>query len=146
MSASIPFFRGQNVVLKLYQDGKPIYLAGKSWDVEENVTEVADGVNGEHRDRLDKVTNYYTASVDVFQTDQAIVEAYMEAQDNDDANGLPLKQSGAIQINHRDGTRAAYMLQEMIVGPMKMTNSSRQEAVMLNLKLRFRFFKKVPAI
>jgi hypothetical protein len=146
VATNIPFFRGQNCVLRLYQDNKPIYIATKNFDVEENVTEVADGVNGEHRDRLDKVTNYYTANVDIFQTDQEVVERYMEQQDNDDANGLPLKQTGAIMINHRDGTRASYLLQEMIIGPMKLTNSSRQEAVMLNLKLRFRYLKKVPSI
>jgi hypothetical protein len=146
MASNIPFFRGQNVVLKFFQDNKPIYIAAKNWDVEENATEIADGVNGEHRDRLDRVANYYTASVDIFQTDQEVVAAYLANQDNDDANGLPLKQSGAIQINHRDGTRAAYILQEMVMGPMKISNSSRQEAVMLNLKVRFRFFKPSPAI
>ena len=146
MATNIPFFRGQNVVLKFFQEGKPVYLAAKNWDVEENATEVAEGVNGEHRDRLDKVTNYYTASVDVYQTDQEVVEAYMAAQDADDNNLLPKKQTGAIQINHRDGTRAAYLLQEMKVGPMKLTNSSRSDAVMLNLKMRFRFYKRIPSI
>lgn len=146
MASNIPFFRGQNVVLKFYQDNKPVYLAAKNWDVEENATEAADGVNGEYRDRLDKVTNYYTASVDVFQTDQEVLQAYMAAQDADDNNQLPLKQTCAIQINHRDGTRAAYLLTECKVGPFKETNGSRSDAVMLNLKIRFRFFKPVPSI
>jgi hypothetical protein len=146
MASNLPFFRGQNVVLKMYQNGKPVYLAAKNWDVEENATENADGVNGEHRDRLDKVTNYFTASVDIFQTDQAVMEAYIASITADDANQLPLKQTMAIQINHRDGTRAAYLLQECKIGPFKMTNSSRQEAVMLNLKIRFRDFKKVPTL
>ncbi len=146
MAANIPFFRGQNVVLKFYQDNKPVYIAAKNWDVEENATEVADGVNGEYRDRLDKVTNYYTANVDIFQTDQEVVAAYLASQDADDTNQLPKRQTGAVQIKHRDGTRASYLLQEMKAGPMKLSNSSRQEAVMLNLKLRFRFYKPVPSI
>lgn len=146
MASNVPFFRGQNCILKLYQDSKPIYLQAKNWDVEENATEIAEGVNGEHRDRLDKVTNYFSATVDCFQTDQEVLEAYMEAQDNDDANGLPKKQTAAIQINHRDGTRAAYLLSEVKVGPFKMTNSGRADAVMLNLKLRFRFMKPIQAI
>ncbi len=146
MASNIPFFRGQNVVLKFYQNNKPVYLAAKNWDVEENATENADGVNGENRDRLDKVTNYYTATVDIFQTDQEAMAAYIAAQDADDNNQLPLKQTAAVQIKHRDGTRAAYLLQEVKVGPMKISNSSRQEAVMLNLKMRFRYYKPVPAI
>src|SRR5688572_17462781 len=118
---NIPFFRGQNVVLKLYQNNKPVYLQAKNWEVEENATEIADGVNGENRDRLDKVTNYYSATVDVFQTDQEVVEAYMEAQSADDNNLLPLKQTAAVQITQRDGVRAAYVLQNVKAGPMKMT-------------------------
>jgi len=146
VAANIPFFRGQNVVLKFYQDNKPVYLAAKNWDVEENATEVADGVNGENRDRLDKVTNYYTATVDIFQTDQEVMEAYLKAQQADDDNLLPKRQTGAVQIKHRDGTRASYLLQEVKAGPMKLNNASRQEAVMLNLKLRFRYYKQVPSI
>lgn len=146
MAANIPFFRGQNVVFKLYQDNKPVYIAAKVWDVEENATEVADGVNGEDRDRLDKVVNFYSVSIDIFQTDQSVVQAYLDAVAADDAAQLPKKQTGAIQIKHRDGSRAAYLLQEMKVGPMKLSNQSRQEAVMLNLKIRFRYLKPVKSI
>lgn len=146
MSASIPFFRGKDCVFKLYMNNKPVYLAAKNWDVDENCTENNDGVNGEDRDRLDKVTNYFSSTIDVFQTDQAVLQAYIDAQDADDASLLPLKQMGAIQIRHRDGTRASYLLQEMKVGPLKMSLSSRQEAVMLNMKVRFRYMKPVPSI
>ena len=146
MAANIPFFRGQNVTLKVFQDGKPFYIAAKNWDVEENAAEIAEGVNGENRDRLDKVTNYYTANVDIFQTDQSVMDKIIDAQNQDDSNGLPLKQTAAISINHRDGTKAAYILQECKFGPWKTTNSSRQDAVMLNLKIRFRFYKPIQAI
>lgn len=146
MSDAVPFFRGQNVVLKARQDNKNVTLLAKVWDVEENATEVNEGVNGEHRDRLDKVTNFYSISLDVYQTDQEVMQAILDAQDVDDANGLPLKQTCAIQINHRDGTKAAYILQEAKFGAFKMSQSGRADAVMLNWKLRFRFIKKVPAI
>lgn len=128
------------------QDGKAVYIAGKSWDVEESAAEVADGVNGEYRDRLDKVTNFYTATVDIFQSDQAAMQMIMDAQDADDAAGLPLNQGAAILIKQRDGVNAAYALQECKFGPWKVTNSSRQEAVMLNLKIRFRYFKRIPSL
>lgn len=89
MSANIPFTRGQNAVLKLFQNNKPIYFACKVWDVEENATEIADGVGGENRDRLDKVINYFTMSVDIYHADEAAIQAYMDAQDADDGGILP---------------------------------------------------------
>jgi hypothetical protein len=146
MATNIPFFRGQNVVLKLFQDNKPIYIAAKNWNVEENATEIQDGVNGEDRDRLDKVTNFYSGSVDIFQTDQAVLATYMEAQDADDAAILPKQQRGAVQIKHRDGTKAAWQLKEMKIGPFGKAMTSRQDAVMLNLKFRFRYYKQIKAI
>ncbi len=146
MSSGIPFVRGQNCTFKIYQDNRPVYIASKTFDVDENATDVADGVNGENRDRLDKVTNFYTAKLTIFQTDQSVVQAYMDAQEADDNAQLPKKQTGAIQINHRDGTRAAYVLQEMKIGPMKVSNQSRHDAYMLDLTVRFRYFKEIPSI
>src|SRR5687767_11322537 len=112
MATNIPFFRGQNVTLRVFQNNKPVYVAAKTWDVEENAAEIADGVNGEDRDRLDKVTNYYSLTVDIFQTDQEVVQAYLDALARDDSAQLPMKQTLGISIKHRDGTRAAYVLQE----------------------------------
>lgn len=145
MSANDFFFRGENVVFKIYQQAKPIYTAAKNWDVNENATEIAEGVNGEKRDRLDKVTNYYEGNVDVYQSDQEIMDALMEAQDNADAAGIPLKQTASILIEQRNGTKAAYMLKECVFGPWKTGMTSRQDAVMIGIKIRFRFFKKVKA-
>lgn len=146
MAANIPFVRGQNVILRLYQDGKPVYVAGKTWDVEENASEIADDVNGENRSRLDKVTNFFSISLDCFQADQEILDKYIEAQDSDDASLLPKKQSVAIQINNRDGTRAAYLLSEAKLGPIKLNASGRSDAFMLNLKIRFRYMKKIQSV
>lgn len=146
MASNSPFFRGKDVVLKFYQNGKPVYIAAKNWDVSEEATEAADGVNGEERDRLDKVTNFYSASVDIYQSDQTLMQAIMDAQEADDKSLTPLRQSGAVQIKQRDGKRAAYLLQEMKAGPFKMTQSGRTDVVMINLKMRFRYYKSVPSI
>jgi hypothetical protein len=137
MSSNANFFRGRDVILKLYQDGSPIYLAAKNWEVEENATEVADGVNGEDRDRLDLVTNYYSGSVDIFQNDQEQMNNIIDAQTTDDSGVAPLEQHGGILIRQRDGTRAVYALKNMRLGPWKVTQGGRDQAVMLNLKLRF---------
>ncbi len=141
--ADVKFFRGENATLKFYQNGKPVYLACKNWSVDQNATECADGVNGEMRDRLDIVTNYFSASADIFQSDQSVMQKLMDAQSIHDAAGLPPNQSGAIQIRHRDGTKANYLLKGMTVGPWGMNNSGRADAVMLNVKMRFEKFDPV---
>lgn len=144
--SNVPFFRGQNVKLKAYQNGKPVVVLCKNWDVEEVASENADGVNGEYRDRLDKVTNYFKCSMDVFQNSQEVMNALIAAQDADDAAGFPLPQTCAIEIQQRDGTRAAYLLSECKFGPWKTNMSSRDDAVMLNVAVRFRFWKPIQAI
>lgn len=138
---SIPFLRGQNVVLKLYSDGAPVYIPAKNWNVQQEATEIAEGVNGEIRDRLDLVTNYFSGSVDVYQGDADVIAAIMAEQEADDAQGLPLKQSGAVQKRFRDGSKSTYILREMKLGPFNETMTSRSDAVMINLKFRFREFK-----
>ncbi len=146
MAFNSPFNRGKDVVLRIYQDGKAIYIAAKNWDVTENAVEVADGVNGEQRDRLDKVTNFFSCSVDIFQTDMAIVKKMMEAQAADDASALPLVQTAAVQIKNRDGTRNVFLLKECKFGPLTLTESGRSDAFMLNLKIRCRFFEEAQSV
>lgn len=146
MASSIPFIRGQNVKLRFYQNGRPIYIPVKNWKVTENATENADGVNGEKRDRLDKVTNFFEVTFDVFQENEDLMTAIMDAQEVDDSAGLPLKQTFAVQKEIRDGTKLAYICTEAKVGPWEETMSSRQEANMIGMKARFRWYKKVPSI
>lgn len=146
MASNAAFFRGQNCALRLYQNGKSITVMGKNFDVEENASENNDGVNGEYRDRVDKTTNYFTCTVDLFQNDQEQMDMMLAAQDVDDAAGFQLKQSAAVQIQQRDGTRAAYLLQECRFGPWKQTYGGRDEAVMMNLKIRCRYVRRVQAI
>lgn len=146
MAANDNFFRGENVQLRFYQQKgaalRPVYLAAKTWKVGENATEINDGVNGEDRDRLDKVTNFYEISFDIFQGDVDFMDAYMEAQAADDNNEFPLKQSFAVLIKTARGN-FAYQCQEAKVGPWDQNNSSRQDAVMLSLKARCRYYKKL---
>lgn len=145
-SANKPHVRGQNVVLKFFQNNKPVYLNAKNWEVEENATEIAEGVNGEDRDRLDKVTNYFSCSVDTYMQDQEILQAYFEALATDDATQLPLRQVLAVQGTERDGVRFAYLMQEAKAGPIKFSMTSRQDSIMVNLKFRFRYLKRVQSI
>ncbi len=143
MSENDAFYRGQNVTFKIYQQFRPIYIAGKNWEVNQNSTEIADDVNGEKRSRLDIITNFYDASVDIFQSDQEVMDALIAAQQTADDAGLPLKQTASLLIEHRNGTKAAYMMLGCCFGPWKTNGSNRTDAVMLNLKMRFTKWKKV---
>ncbi len=141
MATNIPFIRGRDVLMKVYQDGAPVLIEAKNFDLEENATENADGVNGEDRDRLDKVTNFYSGSIDIYQSDQHVMDMIMAAQVQDDAAGLPLEQFATFRFNNRDGTRTTYILQECKFGPFKDNASGRGDTVMLNLKIRGRYWK-----
>ncbi len=143
-ASNIPFARGRNCKLRIFQDGRPIYIAAKSFDVEENATEVVDDVNGEERSRLDKVTNYFSCSADIFQADAELMQSILDAQDQDDLEGIPLDQRCAIIVNQRDGTTATYLMLEAKFGPFKQTISGRDDAAMVNMKIRFRYWKKIP--
>ncbi len=149
MASNDPFIRGENVVLKFYQQKglamKPVYLAAKNWKVTENATEVAEGVNGENRDRLDKVTNFYDVSFDVFQPDMEFLDAYMEAQDAMDNNEFPLKQTFGVIIKTPRGNHA-YICQEAMVGPWDTGMSGRADPYMATCKARFRYYKKAPSL
>lgn len=148
MATNDPHIRGRNVILKFYQQKgaamKPVYLAAKNWKVSENATEVAEGVNGEDRDRLDKVTNYYDVTFDIFQSDMEFMDAYMEAQDADDNVQLPLKQSFAVLIKTPKGN-FVYLCQEAKVGPWDDSMTGRPDPLMKSCKARFRYYKKAPA-
>ncbi len=144
--SSIPFTRGQNCILRLVQDNEPVIIAAKSWSVEENANEANDGVNGELRDRLDKIINFYSGTVEIYQSDRDVMDKIIAAQSADDAQGLPLDQYAVIQKRHRDGTKVAYLMEEAVFGPFTDNASGRAENVMLTLKFRFRFWKPVQAI
>lgn len=143
---SIPFTRGLNVVLKLYQNGKPIYIKTKNFKVEVNATEVSDPVNGEDRDRLDLVVNSYSFSCEIYENDKEFMDSYLASQAADDEQGLPLAQSAAVQKKMRDGTRVAYSMLEAKFGPWDYAPGERANAAMHNLKGRFRYWKQVPSI
>ena len=88
--------------------------------------------------------NYFSASVDVNQSDQEVLSALIAEQDNEDATSLPLDHQAAILIRQRDGTKAAYLLKDCVVGPWNMAMSGRADPVKLSIKMRFSDFQPAP--
>lgn len=140
---NLPFTRGLHVQLKFFSNGNPVVINAKNWNCEQNATEVQDDVCGELRSRLDLITNYFSGSVDIYHSDEETMNAIIEQQTNDDAYTTPFEQSASMRITHRDGTKAAYRLKGMKLGPWNMTTGGRTEANMINLKFRFTDWEKV---
>lgn len=149
MSYNDPFIRGENVVLGfLQQKGTSmvkINVAAKNWKMSENALEAADGVGGENRDRLDKVTNYYEGSVDIYMPDLEVMDAYLLSQEADDNNQFPLQQAMQVTFKTPRGN-LLYSCQEVKLGPWDWSMGGRQDTMMQTLKFRFRFIKKLPTL
>lgn len=148
MAFNDPNVRGENAKLRMFQQEngaiKPVIVPIKNWKVTENATEIAEGVQGENRDRLDKVTNYYDVTFDVYVNDATFINTYILAQDALDSNEIPLKQLFSVQFDMVGGGRAAWAMQEAIVGPIDLGMTSRQDPLMVNVKARCRYMKPVP--
>lgn len=136
----IPFFRGQESVFKFFLNGTEVVLNTKSFDVKANVTKIADGVNGEIRDRLDRCVNYFEITCDCFQRDTKLIEALLSDIDNDDTEVTPLDKGGGVRIKVRDGTRKAFICKEIQTDDFNIVNSGRPDRVMAKLSFRCRFF------
>ena len=61
------FVSGKNTTFKAYWNAQVWTLAVKSWSIEEVAVEAEDGVNGEQRDRLQKITKYFKCTFDCWE-------------------------------------------------------------------------------
>lgn len=143
MAGDVPFYRGQESVFKFFLSGTEVVLNTKSWDVKVNVTKIADGVNGENRDRLDRCVNYFEITCDCFQRDVKLLQAALNDINNDDQSVTPLDKGGGVRINVRDGSRAAFICKEMIWDDFNLVDSGRSDRVMNKVSFRCRFFDQV---
>lgn len=143
--AEIPFLKGQQSVFKFFVDGTEILLNAKSWNVKVNVTKIADGVNGEDRDRLDRVVNYFEISADCFQRDTKLLEAALKDIQNDDTSVTPLLKAGGVRLKILDGSRKAFLCKEMLLDDFDFVASGRADRSMAKVTMRCRYFESVKA-
>ncbi len=140
MSGDVTFFKGQQSVFKVFLDGDELVLNSKSWNVKVNVTKIADGVNGEDRDRLDRVVNYFEISADLFQRDVKVLQGFLKDIKNDDASVFGLAKGGGMRIKILDGSRKAFVCKEMTFDDWDFTASARSDRAMLKVSFRCRYF------
>lgn len=139
----IPLIKGQNSVFKFFLNGNEVILNTKSFNVKANVTKIADAVNGETRDRLDRVVNYFEISAECFNREMKVLDAALSDIDNDDQSVTPFDKVGGVRIKVNDGSRRAYQCKELVLDDFDITASERAPRTMSKLSFRCRFFEKV---
>ena len=144
--ASTPFFSGKDAVLRLFINGKETILNAKSWDASPNITKVNDGVNGEDRDRLQSIVNYFEFSASCYMDSGAQIPDVLAYYANNDAQVLPFDAAAAIQFKILDGSKKAFVAKEVTVDDVKISNSGRTDRVMLSLNFRARYFDATPSL
>lgn len=143
---AIPHATGKDYKFSFFINGTPVAEFDiKSFAVTRNVTEVTDDVLGEDRSRLDAITNYFTIDASTFVTTAAQMQALMDEQANEDANGATTVKSFAIILTPRAGSgpKTGFLAKEISLGGWKLDASGRTERSMINYPLRARYFDPV---
>lgn len=141
----VPFIKGKNSTLKYFQNGDKVDLKVKTWEIEEDGTEIADGVNGEDRDNLDYEVNFYKVRLSLFQESLAVLEKFLDDRTNQDAGVQPLEKVFGLVIKPNDGSKKAFVLSgQGTVDSWKLSSGGRTDRTMLDMPMRFQRLKKVP--
>jgi hypothetical protein len=139
-----PHANGKDATLIFFIDGTPASeFDVKSWEVQRNATDIADGVCGEDRDRLDSITNFYSIDIDCFSRTAKLLDAFLAEQDNDDANAAPTNKTVSLILKPRDGSKKGYNASEVSLGGWRFGAGGRSDRVMTKVPLRARYFKSV---
>ena len=99
----------------------------KSTKVEEVAELAADGVNGETRDRLQKITKYYNVTHEVYDDGQssALLKTWLANQANEDAGAPQLPFAGGLRFNYLDGTAGGFTMTGCNLGPLSYSTNER---------------------
>lgn len=117
----------------------------KTWNIEEVAVEFADGVNGEQRDRLGKIINYYKFAFDCFEDGASkTLRNIITNQANQDANQPDLAFAAGILFSYNDASKEAFTLGgQTVLGPLKTGSTGRTERIMHQLTGRATLFQSV---
>lgn len=141
--ANIPFMAGKNFKAKFFIDGTGIPLNIKSFDVKANVTEIAEGICGEDRDRLQTITNYYEINLTVKAISTDVIKSLLKDSDNDDSNVEPLQKDFALIAQPNNGLTEGFCFRDMTIGAWALNVGDRKELANVTIPLRARYFKAV---
>jgi hypothetical protein len=143
MPILIPTFSGKDAVIRFFFNGSEVPVLAKTWEIGPNVTDVADGVNGEQRDRLQTIVNYFEGTMTVYQNDVSALLQLLSNINNDDLEVLPLDKTFGFNFKILDGTRQNFVGKEGVIGAFRVNQGGRTERVMLSIPFRCRYFSQV---
>jgi hypothetical protein len=149
MGANSLLVYGRDTKFKVYFNNAPWPVVVKTWRVQEQAVEAADGVNGEQRDRLQKITNFYKCTFDCYDDGSTdTLENLIANQQNEDAQQPDLSLSGGLIFTYRGnaGRRKAFVLKSCSLGPLDMNSGGRTTALNHALSFRAQYFDPVPAV
>ena len=143
-----PFWSGKNATVSFFMDGaNKVPVVVESWSCKPNVTAVNDGVNGEDRDRLQTMVNYYQFTLNCKQEGVKDLLKLLVNIKNDDQNTLPLNKGLAFIIKPNDGTTSMFQVSgDVTVDDWEWANSGRTDRQKLTIPMRSQYFTEVPTI
>lgn len=137
---------GQNTRLVYFQDGTKVTLDAKTWSIKANVTKTNDGVNGELRDRLHKIVNFYEITIQCYLRDAKLIQAFLADQLNEDAQVAPLNKQASFRLYPRDGTKVTFVVENVVWDDMDINQGGRDSAMMVTCNMRAQDVREVQAI
>ena len=138
------FISGKHSIARVYLNNQPWEIKVKSTKVQEMATVYADGVNGELRQRLGKITNFFHVTHVVYDdgTSSRILQNYILNQQNEDANNPQLALAGGLIFTYLDKTRGGYTLRGCSLDPLDMDIGGQTERILHTVSYRAQFFEQ----
>lgn len=139
---------GKNTTFKVYFNNTPWLVITKTWRVTEQAVEATDGINGEQRDRLQKVTQFYRCTFDCYDDGSSNnLQNLITNQLQEDAQLPDLPLSGGLIFTYPAlaGARKAFVLKNCTMGPLDIGSSGRTTAINSALSFRAQYFAAVAA-
>lgn len=140
--ANTPFLSGKDAKLRLFIGSDEVLLNCKSWNLDPDVTEAADGVCGEDRDRLITIVNFFTFSATVYNDRLGVVDSWLAYYDSLDSQTAPPIVTAGCNFRILDGSKKAYAASECTLGKCSLAASDRKERFMVTVGFRGRYFKQ----
>lgn len=137
-----PFASGKNHKLVFILNDDKVTLFPRTWNVKENATISADPVNGEDRDRLQKVVNFYEMSVNAYVDTFKPLDALIANSKHLDLLTGAQPAGIAMMIYPNDGTKALYQGRELSIDDWEYNPGERATRAMMTIPIRFRYFDK----
>jgi len=144
---SVPFLSGKNVKNVFIRDNEKVVLNDSSFEVKPNGVEIADGVNGENRDRLDYIINFYDINVTSFTAKLELVEAFIAEQKDRDTNTIPKDKAVGMVVQCNDGTtKSLVMWGDVTIGNWGLGIRGRTDRVQVTMPIRCQYLDFAPTI